>query len=169
MADNNINANNTAGAIKALSEMIKSDDPETQRAGKRQLWQMVRHTGRPGNVEQQQAMVDALLGLLGPDESVAVKREAVWAVSELGDDTCIEPVAALLADQELREDACRVLERLPGQKSLDTLQAALLSVPEEFKLSVAQALRARGVTVEGLPCRKLEPSRATQVKPVNRA
>ncbi len=169
MADNQINTNDPAAAVKSFTEMIKSDDNETRRAGKRQLWQMIRHTGKPGNVEQQQALVSALLGLIGGDEPVAVKREAVWAVSELGDDACVAPVAALLTDQELREDACRVLERLPGRKSLDALQAALQSAPDDFKLSVAQALRARGVKVEGLPCVKLVPSRRTKVKPVGRA
>lgn len=169
MSDTKVNTDNPAQAVSPLAEMIKSDDGETQRAGKRQFWQMVRHVGRPGNSAQQQALVTALLGLISSDQPAAVKREAMWAVSELGADESVAPVGALLANHELREDACRVLERLPGQRSLDTLKVALRAASEDFKLSVAQALRARGVAVDGLPCRKLEPSRSTEIKPVGRA
>jgi hypothetical protein len=169
MSDNKVNTNNPPEAVKSLAEMIKSEDGETQRAGKRQLWQMVRHVGRPGNSAQQQALVTALLGLITSDQPAAVKREAIWAASELGGDECVSPVAVLLANNELREDACRVLERLPGQTSLDTLRAAMRAASEEFRPSIAQALRARGVAVDSPPCRKLEPSRRTEVKPVGRA
>jgi hypothetical protein len=52
---------------------------------------------------------------------------------------------------------------------LAALQTALQSAPDDFKLNVAQSLRARGAEVPGLPCEKLKPTRPTQVKPVGRA
>lgn len=168
-ADKKVNTDNPAEAVAAFAEMIKSDDAETQRAGKRQLWEMVRHVGRPGNSGQQQALVTALLGLISANQPAAVKREAVWAVSELGGDESVSPVAVLLADKELREDACRVLERLPGSRATDTLKAALAASSPDFKPSIAQALRARGVEVKGVPCLKLKPCRQTEVTPVGRA
>ena len=144
MADNKIDIvdiKEPAQAIQTLAEMMKNADPETMRAGKRQLWEMVRHAGRPGNAGQVAAIVKALVGLLESDQPAAVKREALWAVSELGGNEIVQPVAALLADKEVREDACMVLERLPGDESIAALQAALKSVPAEFVINVAHSLR----------------------------
>ena len=146
MADNKVDIvdiKEPAQAIQTLAEMMKNADPETMRAGKRQLWEMVRHAGRPGNAGQVAAIVKALVGLLESDQPAAVKREALWAVSELGGNEIVQPVAALLADKEVREDACMVLERLPGDESIAALQAALKSVPAEFVINVAHSLRTR--------------------------
>lgn len=160
---------NPAAAVAPLADMIKNDDPETRRAGKRQLWEMVRHVGRPGNAEQASAVTEALLKLLASDQPAMVKREAVWAVSELGGNECVDPIAALLADKDLREDACMVLERLPGDKPVEALKAALKTVPPEFVINVAHSLRARGIPADGPPCQKLKPTKQTEVKPVGRA
>ncbi|MHB8971039.1 MAG: HEAT repeat domain-containing protein [Pirellulaceae bacterium] len=168
MADNKVDAKEPAQAIAALAEMIKSADPETKRAGKRQLWEIVRHVGRPGNAEQVQTVVTALVELLAADQPAAVKREALWAMSELGGNEIVEPVAALLSDKEVREDACMVLERLPGDQPVAALKAALKSVPKEFVINVAHSLRARGIAAEGPPCQKLVPTKQTSVTPVGR-
>jgi HEAT repeat protein len=168
MADNKVDTKEPAKAIATLAEMIKNADPETMRAGKRQLWEIVRHVGRPGNAEQAQAVVKSLVGLLTSDQPAAVKREALWAVSELGGNEIIDPVAALLADKEVREDACMALERLPGDKPVAALKAALKNVPEEFVINVAHSLRARGIAAEGPPCQKLKPTKKTSVTPVGR-
>jgi hypothetical protein len=58
------------------------------------------------------------------------------------------------------------LERIPGRQSVQALRRALRSVPDEFKPNVAQSLRARGVAVRGISCRKLVPTRQTDVKPL---
>ncbi|MHB8863827.1 MAG: HEAT repeat domain-containing protein [Pirellulaceae bacterium] len=166
MADHKVDTKEPSQAIPTLAEMIKSADPETMRAGKRQLWELVRHVGRPGNTQQVQVVVKALVALLSASQSAAVTREALWAISELGGSESVAPVAALLADKEVREDACMVLERLPGDESTAALQAALKNVPEEFAINVAHSLRARGIAVEGLPCQKLTPTRQTSVTPV---
>lgn len=168
MADNKVDTKDPAKAIATLAEMIKSADPETMRAGKRQLWEIVRHVGRPGNAGQVQAVVKVLIGLLTSDQPAAVKREALWAASELGGNEIIDPVTALLADKEVREDAGMVLERLPGDQPVVALKAALKSVPEDFVINVAHSLRARGIAVEGPPCQKLTPTKKTSVTPVGR-
>lgn len=169
MADKQVSTQDPGQAVAQMAEMMKSEEPEVKRAGKRQLWEMVRHVGRPGNAEQAQALTDALAKLLASDETAAVKREALWAVSELGGNECVDPVAALLADQDVREDACMALERLPGEKPIAALKAALKTVPEEFVINVAHSLRARGIPVDGPPCQKLEPTKQTGIKPVGRA
>jgi len=168
MAENKVCTKEPAKAVRPLAEMIKSEDDETMRAGKRQLWEMVHHVGSPGNSERQQAVVSELLRLLTASEPAAVKREAVWAVSELGGDECVDPVAALLADEDMIVDACMVLERLPGDKAVAALKTALKTVPDDSAINIAHSLRARGIQVDGPPCAKLKPVKQTQVKPVGR-
>ncbi len=80
-------------------------------------------------------------------------------LSEIGDQDAVKPLTALFKDRDTREDARAVLERIPGQASLDALQAALGSVPEEFKPAIANSLRVRGVKVSGYPSQKLVPTR----------
>ena len=86
-------------------------------------------------------------------------------LSEIGGDESVDPLAGLLENQELREDAKAALQRIPGEKSLQALKSALASVPEDFQLSVAQSLRQRGEKVAGLPCVKLKPTKKTKVQP----
>jgi hypothetical protein len=156
-------------SVSQLAAMIAEKDPETIRTGKRQLWDKVRKTGRPGNEKEQQALVDELLKLLASKPATAVTRELIWMLSELGGDNSVAPVAALLADPELLQDAAMVLERLPGDKSVAALQAGLKTVPADSKIIVAHALRARGVAVtDAPPCQKLKPCRQTKVTPVGR-
>lgn len=154
--------------IEELAAMIAEDDDEIMRAGKRQLWDLVHKVGRPGNGEQQNAVKRALLKLMTPEQPAVVKREVIWMLSEIGADCCVAPMADLLSDAELREDARMALQRLPGDKSLEALEDGLRAAPDDFKTNIAQSLRARGVNVPGLPCEKLEPMRETTVQPVGR-
>lgn len=169
MPEQKVDTSRPARAVAPLVELIKDADPETMRAGKRQLWQMVHHVGRPDNTTQTQRVVKALLRVLNAEQPPAVQREVLWALSELGGDDIVDAVAAKLADKDIREDACMVLERLPGDKAVAALKAALESVPEEFVINVAHSLRARGIAAEGPPCQKLKPTKQTKVTPVGRA
>ena len=56
-----------------------------------------------------------------------------------------------------------VLQRIPGEKSLAALKAGLESAPADFKINIAESLRARGMEVPGLPSEKLRPVKATKV------
>lgn len=155
-----------APAVKPLAEVMTDPDFEVAREAERALWKIVRYAGRPKADGERKAVVSELVPLLGNSQPVRVKREAMWMLSEIAGDEAIEPVASQLSDKELREDARMVLERLPGNKSLAALQTALTTVPEEFKINVAQSLRARGMKVPGLPSQKLVPTRKTELQPV---
>jgi hypothetical protein len=87
-------------------------------------------------------------------------------LSEIAGDEAVEPVAALLKNKELREDARMVLQRIPGRTSLGALKSALRSAPEDFKFAIAQSLRNRGARVSGYPSQKMVPTRKTKVEPV---
>jgi HEAT repeat protein len=138
---------------------MTDNDLEVARAAKRAMWKIVRHTGRPGAPRAKTAVVAKLCGLLGADQPVSVRREVIWMLSEIGGMRAIKPLAELLSDEHLREDARCALERIPIPRAVQALKAGFEIAPEEFKPNLAQSLRKRGVKVEGYPCAKLVPTK----------
>ena len=94
---------------------------------------------------------------------VVVRREAAWMLSEIGDSHAVEPLAALLAEAEVREDARCALERIPSSRAVRALAEALQTAPEDFRPALANSLRVRGRKVEGCPNQKLVPTKQTTV------
>jgi len=155
-----------AAAVKPLARVMSNREFEVARAAKRGLWKIVRHAGRPKAGNERRAVVGELVELLDDEQSVPVRREVLWMLSEIGTRKSIKPIAALLSNRELREDARMVLQRIPSKSALAALKAGLKAAPEDFKLNIAQSLRQRGVKVSGLPCVKLVPTKRTSVKPL---
>ena len=155
-----------APAVKPLAKVMADKDIEVMRAGKRALWKIVRHAGRPRARDEKKAVITELIGLLGDDQPTSVRREVLWMLSEICGRTSIKPIAALLSNKELREDARMVLQRIPGKQSIAALKKGLKAAPKDFKLNIAQSLRKRGVKVRGLACVKLVPTKKTNVKPL---
>ena len=156
-------------AIGPLAKIMVEGELEVGRAAKRGIWKIVRHAGRPGADEEKKAVVDTLVYVLsGVGQPTAVRREVLWMLSEIGGSKAVKPIAMLLGNKQLREDARMVLQRIPGDASLGALKTGLAAAPDDFKINIAQSLRARGVEVPGLPCRKLVPTKQTKVTPVGR-
>jgi len=155
-----------AVAVKPLAKVMTDDDLEVARASKRALWQIVRHAGRPGANEEKRAVETELIGLLGDDQPVPVRREVLWMLSEIAGRSSIKPVAGLLRNAELREDARMALERIPAKGAAVALRAGFEAASEDFKSNIAQSLRKRGQEVAGYPSRKLVPTKETNVKPL---
>ena len=157
-----------ASALGPLAEVMATGELEVSRAAKRAMWKIVRHVGNPEVKDEKARVVGQLADLLGEKQPVAVRREVLWMISEIGCCEAVDPIAGLLGNKDLREDTRMVLQRIPGPKSLAALKTALESVPDDFKINIAQSLRARGVEVPGLPCQKLVPTKQTKVTPVGR-
>ena len=155
-----------AAVVKPLAKVMTDNDLEVARAAKRALWKIVRHTGRPKATKEKRAVETRLLELLGDDQPVSVRREVLWMLSEIGNRKTVEPIAALLSNKDLREDARMVLQRIPTKNALAALRTGFKAAPEDFKLNIAQSLRQRGVEVSGYPCVKLVPTKKTDVKPL---
>jgi len=155
-----------AAAVKPLAEVMTDKDFEIARAAKRGLWKIVRHVGRPKSGNKKGMVVNNLIELLGGETHVSVRREVLWMLSEIGNRKSIKPIAALLSNKDLREDARMVLQRIPTKNALAALRAGFKAAPEDFKLNIAQSLRQRGVEVSGYPCVKLVPTKKTDVKPL---
>jgi HEAT repeat protein len=155
-----------AAAVKPLAKVMTDGDLEVARAAKRALWQIVHHTGRPGANEEKRAVETELIGLLGDDQPASVRREVLWMLSEIAGRSSIKPIAELLRNAELREDARMALERIPAKGAAAALKAGFEAAPEDFKPNLAQSLRKRGQEVKGHPSQKLVPSKETNVKPL---
>lgn len=155
-----------APVVKSLAKVMADEDVEVMRAGKRALWKIVRHAGRPGARDERRAVEAEMIELLTDNQPTSVRREVLWMLSEICGRTSIKPIAALLSNKELREDARMVLERIPGRQSVAALKKGLEAAPKDFKLNIAQSLRKRGVEVSGFPCEKLVPTKKTNVKPL---
>jgi HEAT repeat protein len=139
---------------------------EVGRAAKRALWKIVRTVGAPG-ARGKRPTARRLVELLADDQPVAVRREVLWMISEIGDGSeVVEPVAKLMDNVELREDARMVLERIPGDESVAALAEGLETLPEDFRLHIAQSLRKRGVAVDEqrYPCQKMVPKRKSSAE-----
>lgn len=152
-----------APAIKPLAATMLDPDLEVARAAKRGLWKIVHTVGRPGADADRKAVVAELIPSLKSE--VPVRREILWMLSEIGSDESVQSIASLLADKDVRDAACAALQRIPTDKSLAVLKAALETAPEEFRFAIADSLRDRGVAVQGYPSRKLTPNKQTTVKP----
>ena len=149
-----------AAAVKPLAALMADGDFELARKGKRALYRVVRQAGRLEGSEECLAVERELVLLLGSGPA-RVRRDVVWMLSEIGSAGAVEVMAALLADQELREDARCALTRLPVPGAVTALKAAFANAPEDFKYALAESLRQRGEKVEGYPTRKLVPTKQT--------
>jgi HEAT repeat protein len=152
-----------AKPLKPLAEIVTSGPLEVSRAAKRAMWKIVRTAGAPDASGKEDVCAE-LVDLLDDSQSVAIRRETLWMLSEIGGDQQVPAIADLLGDKELCEDTRMVLERIPGDVSLAALKTGFAKATEQFKPNIAQSLRKRGVTVDGYPCQKLVPTRETKVK-----
>jgi HEAT repeat protein len=155
-----------APAVKPLAKIMTDDKLEVARAAKRGLWQIVRYTARPGANREKRAVETELIELLDDEQPVAVGAEVLWMLSEIGTRRSVKPIAQLMRNEELREDARMALERIGTTWAVVALKAAFEAVPEDFKPNIAQSLRKRGEQVDGYPCQKLVPTKETDVKPL---
>jgi hypothetical protein len=144
---------------------------EVGRAAKRAMWQIVRTVGAPGMDTCKASAEAELIRLLAEGRPDAIRREALWMLSEIGGEKTIDAIRDIpniLENKAIREDARCCVERIPGRAAVEALQEGLEAAPADVALALAQSLRARGVNVDKnrYPCQKLVPTRETQVKPV---
>ncbi len=149
-----------AAAIRPLAGLLTHAHFEVARSAKRALYKIVRHAGRPRARSEAKAVEAELVNLLRHD-AVAVRREMLWLLSEIGSEKAVTSMANLLTDSVVREDARCALMRLPGREVTAAFKSAFATAPEESKAALAESLRQRGERVVGYPSRKRLPARGT--------
>lgn len=157
-----------ARAVLPLAKLAASGELEIARAAQRAIQNIVYYAGRPGAEVEAKAVAAELPKLLGDSQPLQLRRDVLWLTWQIAGEEAVAPVAALLANAELREDARMALERLPGQKATAALQAALATATGANKSALAHSLRVRGVETSGAPDLRLTPTKKTTVQPVGR-
>lgn len=152
-----------AAAVQPLAGLMADRDFEIARKGKRALYLVVRHVGHP-MAERERKAVERELIVVVRSARAPVRREVAWMLSEIGTDRCVDALAAMLAEEELREDARCALTRLPTPMAVLALRTAFAGASGDFKCALAESLRQRGEKVSGYPSRKLVPTAQTGVK-----
>jgi len=135
-----------AAAVKPLAALMAEGDFELARKAKRALYLVVRRVGHPAAVRERKAVERELILLLRPGPA-PVRREVVWMLSEIGSARAVGPMAALLAEPELREDARCALTRHPARSAVTALKAAFATASGDFRHALAESLRQRGAAV----------------------
>ena len=160
-----------APALAPLAAVAKDGELEVSRAANRAMWQIVRHSGRPGAEDERKATVAALIEVFTDEQlPVQLRRDVVWMLSEVITNDEYDPAQAAeqFKNPDFRDDLRMALQRIPGDNAIAALKAGLEIVPDDFKPAIACSLRARGVEVPNVPCVKLKPTKQTKVKPVGR-
>lgn len=159
-----------APAIAPLAEIAAGGDLESARAAQQAMQNIVYHAGRPDQADQADAVGAALLQLLSDSQPLELRRDALWMTWQLAGSEAVEPVAALLDEPDLREDARMALERLPGKGATDALQNALEAADDPMqKAALAHSLQVRGVDADQTADFRLKPIKSTSVQPVGRS
>lgn len=157
-----------AKAVLPLAKIAAGGELEMARAANRAIQNIVYHAGRPGAEGEAKAVAAELLRLLGNSQPLQLRRDVLWMTWQIAGEEAVEPIAALLANPDLHEDARMALERLPGDKATAALKAALASASGDAKPALAHSLRVRGVETPGVPDLRLKPTKPTSVQPVGR-
>lgn len=155
-------------AVLPLAKLAADGELETARAARGAIQNIVYHAGRPSAQAEAKAVAAELLKLLGDSQPLPFRRDVLWMTWQIAGEEAVEPVAALLANADLREDARMALERLPGEKATAALQAALTAAAAADKPALAHSLGVRGVQTPGVPDLRLTPTKKTSVQPVGR-
>jgi HEAT repeat protein len=150
-------------AVSPLAAMLAEPEIETGRNAKRALYHLVRHNSGPSVEPQRKAIQEQLVTLL---EQPHACRDALWLLSEIGDDQAVDAIAKCLRKEKYREDARCALARIPGKKSIEALRAAMSNSPEDFRFALADVLRQLGEKISEYPTRKLVPTAQTTVEPI---
>ena len=157
-----------APAIAPLAGIAMEGEFEIARAANRAMQNVVYHAGRPGAAEEAAAVAAELIALISDEPPMQFRRDVLWMTWQIAGAEAVDPVAALLQHEQLREDAVMCLEGLPVDEAVEALKAGLEAAPDDFKPAVAHALRKRGVEVPDVPDLRLVPTRETDVVPVGR-
>ncbi len=144
---------------------------EVGRAAKRAVWKIVRTVGAPGNDPKAKGAVEeALLRYIQPGLPDQLRRDVLWMLSEIGTDRTVQAIADLpniLEDTAIREDARACVQRIGTPFAIKMLQLGLEEAEGDFRLAIAESLRALGVPVDpnAYPSKRLVPKPEPAAQP----
>lgn len=132
-----------ARAVAPLAGALVHPERNVARAASAALERVALHAGRPGAAGEARAVSTELVRLLPPEQPRPVRLAAIRALALVGGAEAAPPLARLLGDPDLREEARQALEKIPDRAAERELRQALRTVPEAFRPALEQSLRKR--------------------------
>ncbi len=134
--------------LPELAKLAASENPSVARAGREAMTTMTHSVGKD-EASPKRKEVAAQLTAIGTSDAytIPIRTHALRLLSLVGGPDSGEPVAKLLKNADLREEAIFCLERIPGKESEGAMMTALSQVPPEFRARVMAALGHRRVAL----------------------
>ncbi len=137
----------SASVIPPLVKLMDHENPGVAKAAFESIDQVVHSVGKKTTGEKRKAVVEELLKLLSDDTSKEIRMHAYRWLSLIGNEEVVPDVAKAIHDPEWMEEVVFCLERIPGDKSIETLIAALKKDEKiEHKMRILAALGHRKAT-----------------------
>ncbi len=131
-----------ATSVVPLAQVMGGDDLGAGRAAQEGLRRLAYASMSNGTHE---AVAAELVKVIGPDHPRAVRSDALMLLGFCGGSSAVAPIAALLEDADIREDARMALERIPDPAATRALKAALKRVPADYRPAIQQSLRHKSM------------------------
>lgn len=129
--------------IVPLGEKMEAADRSKSQDLKRAIERIVHQAGQPGADAERKAVAAELVKLLVPDRSAKVKNEILDLLGYIADESNLSTIEPLLADEAVRVEACRAIQRIPGRAATACLEQSLEKSQGDFTIALLGALGQR--------------------------
>ncbi len=149
-------ARQDARAVVPLGDVMGDEDSQVAETAREALAGLVEAVSgfEPWDYRRW-TVADELVKLLDAERPRLVRAEALRLLGRAGTEQSVRSIASLLAEDELANDACQALQRIPGLASTRALIGALETAPPRRQTVVIEALGSRGDSVAVGPLVKL--------------
>ena len=129
--------------ILPLGKVYAGSDQPAGKAAYEAIKRITYNAGRPGAVTEAKAASESLLKLASADYPRQVRADAIELLGIVASEAEAKPLADLMSDKEIGEDARLALERIPGKAAEDALRAAARGGSAEKRAAIDLSLRHR--------------------------
>jgi hypothetical protein len=121
-------------AVEPLADLIAGGDRTVNASSAEALANVAKYAARPETLgPDRRAVADELAKLLKEDRPATVKRVVLDVIWHVANRRIIEPIAAQLAYEDVRDHALTALERIGGRKVIEVLEHEYATAPDDFK------------------------------------
>ncbi|MCP4638834.1 MAG: hypothetical protein GY851_00300 [bacterium] len=134
-----------AEAVPPIGALVGSDTFYTSQAAERALANLTHHAARPSADAERTAVAGELVKLIADTYPDKTRREALRLLAFVGGEAQVAPVAALLMEQSIADEARLALDQIPGEAASKALLDTLYLAPPELRVLLFDTLVHRNV------------------------
>jgi len=138
-----------ASIIPHLPSLLTHQDWRVQRAGQIVLENIATRAAKL-KAKERRDVVNALLALTKPNQTVSVKKAALNALGICGTDEAVQTLASLLKDKQVQDDALAALKQIGSPAAAKAVADAASTAKEEWQRALLATLGEIG-RPEGVP------------------